>query len=50
MVEDAFLNNEEILGISDLSYEILEADAVHISFTASTIYGDEEVEEVLTDG
>ena len=30
--------------------EILEADAVHISFTASTIYGDEEVEEVLTDG
>lgn len=50
MVEDALLYDERITGVSDFSFEIIDHDSVHISFTASTIYGELPVEGVITDG
>lgn len=50
MVEDAFLNDETILGIGDLTYEIIDVDALSIKFSAMTIFGDTEIEGVITDG
>lgn len=50
MVEDAFLNEEMILGISDIKYEILDGDSVNISFAVSTIFGDADFEGVINNG
>jgi len=50
MVEDTFLNDDSILGIGDLSYEIIDGDAVNIRFSAFTIFGDADFEGVITDG
>lgn len=50
MLEDALLYDERILGISDFTYEIVSHDSIHISFVASTIYGDLQMEGVITDG
>ena len=50
MVEDAFLNEEMILGISDIEYEILDGDSVNISFAVSTIFGDADFEGVINNG
>ncbi|MDO4650433.1 MAG: DUF2634 domain-containing protein [Eubacteriales bacterium] len=49
MIEDAFLNDETILGIEDLEYEIQGRDGVVIQFTISTIFGDAVVEGVIDD-
>lgn len=50
MVEDAFLNDETIQGISDLEYEILDGDSLVIQFAVSTIFGDANFEGVMNDG
>ena len=50
MIEDAFLNEEMILGISDIEYEILDGDSVNISFAISTIFGDADFEGVINNG
>lgn len=50
MLEDALLSDERILGISDFSYEAVSYDSIHISFVACTIYGDLQMEGVITDG
>lgn len=50
MIEDAFLNEEMILGISDIEYEILDGDSVNISFAVSTIFGDADFEGVINNG
>ena len=50
MIEDAFLNEETILGISDIEYEILDGDSVNISFAVSTIFGDADFEGVINNG
>lgn len=50
MVEDAFLNDEMIQGISDLEYEILDGDSLMIQFAVSTIFGDVIFEGVMNDG
>lgn len=50
MVEDAFLNDEMIQGISDLEYEILDGDSLMIQFAVSTIFGDANFEGVMNDG
>lgn len=50
MFEDALLYDERILGISDFTYEIVSHDSIHISFVACTIYGDLQMEGVITDG
>lgn len=50
MVEDAFLNEEMILGISDIEYEILDGDSVNISFAVSTIFGDADFKGVINNG
>lgn len=50
MIEDAFLNEEMILGISDIEYEILNGDSVNISFAISTIFGDADFEGVINNG
>lgn len=49
MVEEALLQDERILGISDLEYQILSGDSVQISFTVDTIYGEIEAEGVIKD-
>lgn len=50
MVEDAFLNDEMIQGISDLEYELLDGDSLMIQFAVSTIFGDVIFEGVMNDG
>lgn len=50
MLEDAFASDERITGVSDLRYEILSHDSVHVQFVAATIYGDVDVEGVITNG
>lgn len=50
MIEDAFLNDDSILGIDGLSYEIADVDSVYIKFSALTIFGDADIEGVITDG
>lgn len=50
MIEDAFLNEDMILGISDIEYEILDGDSVNISFAVSTIFGDADFEGVINNG
>lgn len=50
MVEDAFLNDEMIQGISDLEYEILDGDSLAIQFAVYTIFGDANFEGVMNDG
>lgn len=50
MVEDAFLNDEMIQGISDLEYEILDGDSLMIQFAVSTIFGEVIFEGVMNDG
>ena len=48
MLEDTFASDERITGISDVSYQILSHDSVHIQFVAATIYGNVNVEGVIT--
>lgn len=48
MLEDTFATDDRITGVSDLTYEILSPDSVHVQFTAATVYGDVEVEGVIT--
>lgn len=50
MIEDAFLNDEMIHGISDLEYEILDGDSLMIQFAVSTLFGDANFEGVMKDG
>lgn len=50
MVMDALLADARITGIRDFSYEIVGQDEVHIQFVAETIYGEMEMEGVLTNG
>lgn len=50
MVEDAFLNDSMILGISDFVYDILDGDSLSIQFSVSTIFGDASFEGVINDG
>lgn len=50
MLEDALLYDERVTGVSDFKYEILSHDSVHVSFTASTIYGEIEIEGAIVDG
>lgn len=50
MIEKSLLEDERIIGISELKYEILTYDSVHISFSVQTIYGDIEIEGVIKDG
>lgn len=50
MIEDAFLNDETIQGISDLEYEIIDGDSLVIQFAVSTIFGDANFEGVINDG
>lgn len=50
MLEDALLSDERILGIADFSYEAVSYGSIHISFTACTVYGDLQMEGVITDG
>lgn len=50
MIEDALTADERTLSVSDLTYEIIDRDSVHLKFTVETIYGDTEIEGVLNDG
>ena len=50
MVEDAFLNDETVLGISDIVFEMVDRDAISMSFTVATVFGDADFEGVLEDG
>lgn len=50
MIEDAFLNDDMILGISGLTFEMRDIDSVFVSFEAVTIFGDADFEGVLGDG
>lgn len=50
MIEDAFLNDEMILGIGDLEYEILDGDSLMIQLAVYTIFGDVIFEGVMNDG
>lgn len=50
MIADAFLNDDSIIGIDELSYEFADKDSVHIKFSALTIFGDADIEGVITDG
>lgn len=50
MIEDAFLNDDTILSIDGLSYEIADIDSVYVKFSALTIYGDVDIEGVIADG
>ncbi len=50
MVEDAFLNESMVLGVSDFEYEITDRDGVCVSFVISTIFGDSSFEGVVSDG
>ena len=50
MIEDAFLNMDEITGIDDLAFDIVSGDSVHISFSAATIFGDTTLEGDIDDG
>lgn len=45
-IKDALLPDTRVLSVSNVSVEF-EDDGAHISFTAETIYGETEVEEVL---
>ena len=47
LVEDALLIDDRITGISEVTWEWIGRDSVHLSFTAYTIYGDLEVEGVI---
>ena len=50
MMEEALLSDERVTCVSYYSYEIISHDSVHVSFAASTIYGDIEVEGAIADG
>jgi hypothetical protein len=50
MIEDTFLNDDMILGISDLESDIIDRDGVLVSFAVATIFGDADFEGVITDG
>lgn len=50
MIEDTFLNDETVLGISDLSFEVIDGDSVSVEFAVATIFGDADFEGVITDG
>lgn len=50
MIADAFLNDDSIIGIDELSYEFADKDSVRIKFSALTIFGDADIEGVITDG
>ena len=50
MIEDAFLNDEAIVSIDDINFQIIETDGVQISLSVSTIFGDADFEGVITDG
>lgn len=50
MIEEAFLNMEEIIEVSDILFEVLTGDSVHVSFSAVTIFGDTMVEGDINDG
>lgn len=50
MVEDALTSDARVTAVRDFSYEIVGTDAVHVRFVADTIYGEMEMEGVLTNG
>lgn len=50
MIEDAFLNEDAILSIDDIYFQMSGTDGVQISLTVSTIFGDADFEGVITDG
>lgn len=50
MIEEALTADPRITGISNFTYEILDHESVHVSFTAETIYGDLSMEGVVTNG
>lgn len=50
MIEDAFLNDDSIIGIDDLSYDFADVDSVYVKFSAHTIFGDADIEGVIMDG
>lgn len=50
MVEDALTYDARITGVRDFTYERVGQDSVHVTFVADTIYGEMEMEGVLTNG
>lgn len=50
MVEDALLPEDMVTGVGELEYDIVSGDSVLVSFEVQTIFGDFEIEGVLTDG
>lgn len=49
MTEEALMADDRITGIGNFIYEAA-GDAIHIEFTAYTIYGDVEMKGVIQDG
>lgn len=50
MIEDAFLNDDMILGIDNLTFDMQDIDSVFVSFEAATVFGDADFEGVISDG
>lgn len=50
MIEDAFLNMDEVAGIEDVQFEMLDGDSVYVSFFAETTFGNTIVEGDINDG
>ena len=50
MIEDALSADARVTGIRDFSYDVVGQDEVHVQFVAETIYGEMEMEGVLTNG
>lgn len=50
MVEEALTYDDRVTAVRNFAYERVGTDAVHVSFTADTIYGELEMEGVLTNG
>ena len=50
MVEDALTYDARVTGVRDFTYERVGQDSVHVAFIADTIYGELEMEGVLTNG
>lgn len=50
MLNDAFSNMEEIIGIEDIQFDLSGGDSAYVSFSAATIFGDTIVEGDIDDG
>lgn len=49
MIEDALMVDERITEVSNIQYEVVSHDSVHISAYVASIYGDFEMEGVIDD-